>query len=66
MAHGAFFNQFTLHHTLRGNTRVVRARQPQHFLAVHARFAGENVLDRVVQHMPHVQHARNIRWRDHN
>ena len=66
MAHGAFFDQFTFHHTLRGNTRVIRTRQPQHFLSVHARFAGENVLDRVVQHMPHVQHARDIRWRDHN
>ena len=28
MAHGAFFDQFTLHHTLRGNTRMIRTRQP--------------------------------------
>ena len=54
-----FFN-----HDLRGDARVVRAREPKDFFAVETRFARENVLNRIVEHMPHVKHARNVRRRD--
>src|SRR4029077_20182519 len=35
-------------------------------LAVHARLAGEDVLDRVVEHVPEREHARDVRRRDDN
>jgi len=38
--------------------------QPEHFLAVHARLAGEDVLDGVVQDVAHREHAGDIRRRD--
>ena len=66
MPHGTFLDQLTLHHALRGNARVIRARQPQHFLAVHARFAGEDILNGVIEHVPHVQHAGDVGRRDDN
>ena len=46
--------------------RVARARKPNHFLALHPCFAAKYVLDGVVQHVPHVQNARDVRWRDDN
>ena len=51
-------------HDLRGDARVVRSRQPEHFLAVEPRLARENVLNRVVEHVAHVQHAGDVRRRD--
>ena len=51
-------------HALGGDARVVGAGEPEDFLAVHARLAAENVLDGVVEHVPHVEHARDIRRRD--
>ena len=38
---------------LRGDAGVVGAGQPEDFLAVHARLAGEDVLDGVVEHVAH-------------
>ena len=49
---------------LRGDAGVVGAGQPEDFLAVHARLAAEDVLDGVVEHVPHVEHAGDIRRRD--
>ena len=62
--HHALLAQRLLHHGLRGDAGVVGAGQPEHFLAVHARLAGEDVLDGVVQHVPHVEHARDVGRRD--
>ena len=59
-----FLLQRLLHLHLRGDARVVGARQPEDFLAVHARLAAEDVLDGVVEHVPHVEHARDVRRRD--
>ena len=53
---------FDLH--LRGDAGVVGAGQPEDFLAVHARLAAEDVLDGVVEHVPHVEHAGDVRRRD--
>ena len=53
-----------LDHVLGGDARVVGARQPEDFLAVHACLAGEDVLDGVVQDMAHGQHPGDVRGRD--
>ena len=60
----AFLAQRFLHRVLRGNARVVGAGEPEHFLAQHARAAGEDVLDGVVQHMAEREDARDVRRRD--
>src|SRR6185437_13794496 len=57
-----FERLFHLH--LRGDAGVIGAGQPKHFLAAHARFAAQNVLDGVVEHVAHVEHARDVRRRD--
>ena len=45
---------------LRGDPRVIRAGLPEHVLAVHAVIAAENVLQRVVERMAHVQVAGDV------
>ena len=47
-----------------GDGGVVGARHPAGVLALHARPADEHVLNGVVEHVPHVQHARHIGRRD--
>ena len=49
----AFFERL-LDDRLRGDAGVVGAGQPEDFLAVHARLAGEDVLDGVVEDVAHV------------
>ena len=49
---------------LSGDARVIGTRQPEHFLAVHTRLAGQDVLDGVVEDMAHGQHARDVGRRD--
>ena len=44
-----------------GDGCVVRTRHPAGVLAHHARAAHQHVLDGVVEHVPHVQHTRDIR-----
>ncbi len=58
------FFQFPLEHHVRGDACVISARQPENLLAVHARLAGEDVLNRVVEHVPQVEHAGDVRRRD--
>ena len=58
-----FFSVFLDLH-LGGDAGVVGARQPEHFFAVHARLAGEDVLDRVIEHVAHVEHAGDVRRRN--
>ena len=45
---------------------MVGARLPQHVAPAHALEAAENVLDGVVERMPHVQRARHIGRRNDN
>ena len=52
--------------SLRRNSGVIGTRQPQHFLAILPRSAGENVLECIVQNMPKVQYSSNIRWWNHD
>ncbi len=49
---------------LRGDARVIRAGQPEDFLPVHARLAGEDVLNRVVEHVAEREHAGDVRRRN--
>ena len=51
---------------LSGNARVVGAWLPEHCLAFETRPAHEDVLQSVIQHVAHVQHARDIRRRNHD
>ena len=52
--------KLALHHHLRGDTGMVRARLPQHVATAHALVAAEDVLQRVVECMPHVEHAGDV------
>jgi len=47
-----------------GDASVVGAGEPEDFLAVHARLAAEDVLDGIVEDVPHVKHAGDVRRRD--
>ena len=58
--------QQALHHHLRGDARMVGARLPQHVLAAHPLEADQDVLDGIVERVPHVQRARDIGRRDHD
>ena len=51
---------------LGSNRRMVGAGNPQGVLALHARTADEDVLNGVVEHVAHVEHARHIGGRDHD
>ncbi len=56
-----------LHHLgFRGDASVIRSRHPAGVLALHPRAAHQHVLDGVVEHVPHVQHARYVRRWDHH
>ena len=57
-------HQLALDDHLRGDAGMVHARLPQHILAAHALEADQNILQRVVERMAHVQGPRHIRRRD--
>ena len=51
-------------HHLRCDAGMVGARLPQHILAAHALEPDQDILQRIVQGVPHVQNAGDIRRRD--
>ena len=53
-----------LDHHLRGDAGVVGAGLPQHVAAAHALEAAEDVLQRVVERVAHVQRAGDVRRRN--
>ena len=55
-----------LDHHLGRDTGVIGAGLPQHVAAAHALEAAEDVLQRVVERVPHVQRAGHVRRRDHD
>ena len=57
-------HQLPLDHHLRGDAGVVGARLPQHVLAAHALEPAQDVLQRVVERMAHMQRAGDVRRRD--
>ena len=62
----ALFREFLHHFRLRCNRGVVGAGHPAGVLALHAGASHQNVLNRVVEHVAHVEHARHVGWRNHN
>ena len=63
LALNAFLRQHALHHELRRNPGVIHSRQPQSALAAHAMPAHQHVNLRVLQHVPDVDRAGHVRWR---
>src|SRR5208337_2802332 len=57
-------HELALDDHLRRDARVVRAGLPEHVLALHARVTRQNVLQRVVERMAHVQIAGDVRRRN--
>ena len=57
-------HQLALDHHLGGDAGVVGAGLPQHVLAAHALEAAQDVLQRVVERMAHVQRAGDVGRRD--
>ncbi len=57
-------HELALDHHLRGNAGMIGAGLPEHVAAAHAFEAGEHVLQRVVERMPHVQRAGHVGRRD--
>ena len=58
--------QLALDHHLRGDSRVVGSRLPEGVLALHPGEADQDVLERVVERMPHVKAARDVGRRDND
>ena len=58
--------QLALDHHLCGNAGVVAARLPQGAATVHALVADERIHDGVLEGVPHVQRAGNVRRRNHD
>jgi hypothetical protein len=59
-------HQLPLDHHLGGDAGMVGAGLPQHVAAAHALEAAEDVLQRVVERVAHVERARHVRRRDHD
>src|SRR5690606_814471 len=45
---------------------VVGARHPARIFTLHACPSDEHVLDRIVEHVPHMEHTRHVRWWHHD
>ena len=60
------FHQLPLDHHLGRDAGMIGAGLPQHVAAAHALEAAENVLQRVVERVAHMQRARHVRRRDHD
>ena len=59
-------HQLPLDHHLGRDPGVIGARLPQHVAPAHPLEAAQNVLQGVVEGMPHMQRPRHIRRRDHD
>ena len=59
-------HQLPLDHHLGGDAGVIGAGLPQHVAAAHPLETAENVLQRIVERVAHVQRARHVRRRDHD
>ena len=66
MAGNAFFGQITLNNHLGCDTGVIHAGLPENLFAEHTVIANQNILQRVVQRVSHMQNAGNVRRRNDN
>ena len=62
----AAFGQALFHLQLRGDAGMVLARLPQRVKSAHPVPAHQNVHQRVVEGMAHMQRARHVGWRQHD
>ena len=62
----ALFGEHLHHLGLGRDAGVVRSRHPAGILAHHSRAAHQHILNRVVQHMAHMQHTRHVGRRNHH
>ena len=60
------FHQLALDHHLGGDAGMVGAGLPQHVAAAHPLEAAENVLQCIVERVPHMQRAGHVRRRNHD
>ena len=59
----ALLSKLLYHLSFRSNRGVVSARHPASVVTRYASTTDEYVLDRVIEHMPHMQYARHVgRW----
>ena len=61
-----FFCKLTFHYILGGDAGVVGSWHPEYIVSIHPPVSAEDVLERIVEGMPHVQITGNIRWRYHD
>ncbi len=59
-------HELALDHHLRGDAGMIDAWLPQHVAAVHAPIAAQNILERVVERVAHMQIAGDVRRRNDN
>ena len=59
-------SQHSFNHVLGGNAGVVGSRQPQRFFIPHPLKPDNNILNRIVKSMSHMQYISHVRRRDHN
>ena len=62
----SFLFQFVYHLTFGSNGSMVGSRHPAGVFSLHARTPYQHILKRIVQHMPHMKHARYVGRRNHN
>ena len=61
-----FRSQLFLHLDLCGNARMIRAGDPDYIVSFHSLKANENILQRIIQRMPHMKLPRYVRRRHDN
>ena len=64
MAGNSFRGKITLNHHLSGNAGMIHTGLPQNIFAEHAVIADKDILQSVIQRVPHVQNAGDVRRRN--
>lgn len=59
-------SQTTHYLRFRSNRSMVRTRHPARILTHHTRPTHQDILNRIIKHMPHVENPRHIRRRNHH
>ncbi len=66
VAVAAFFFEFDIHDVLRGNSRMVAARNPQGWIALHAAIAHLQVLQTDIEGVPDMENTCYVRRRNND
>src|SRR5210317_335756 len=62
----AFGRELSLNHILGCDTGVISARHPEDLAATHSLPASQNILQRIVKSVPHMQHTGHVRRRNYD